>query len=455
MKTKISADTLVLVVCGIIAIIFLLFKLPLLAGGAALFSLPWIYTRCKKKPELLIELLILFNTRFFSMAPDKIGNIQLAKLEVIILIMAYLIWILNSFRGFSATCIPTFVNILWSVIPIVLIAAVMAHLKIQQSIMFGIQIQMRLLIVLTAFPVIALMNKDLISFIRLRDAIEKMAVAYCVILVLQFMLHGHFAFMQYEETAQRLGRLRISTGYMLVVFGVFIIFQRMIKRITVGDIVKMCLMSGVLIFIIQTRMVLFGVAVSLISGYIICSNFKKIRVWRNAFVMFLVAAIGLMSVSGQALKFVNLTANEITNLSGNYAARLGEIEFFTKQVDHTFLGRGYISPKTQEAEYMDSKYGFYSITDIGIFGLYTTNGLIGLLWYLIVTIILILYTLKVKQAGGESLLYFAYIIYSITVCMTLLSYYYNSEYLTAIFVLLTGEYLMFKQKDKLLQECTI
>lgn len=131
-----------------------------------------------------------------------------------------------------------------------------------------------------------------------------------------------------------------------------------------------------------------------------------------------------------------LTKTEVSTNSGNYVARTDEIAFYTAQVKNPILGRGYISPKSAGGEEFDTKYGYFSLTDIGVIGLYTMNGLMGIVWFGIIAIVLIRRTrhCPYKIYGIE------YVIYSMTVCMTLLNFYYSSEYLVITLILLADEF---------------
>ena len=93
-----------------------------------------------------------------------------------------------------------------------------------------------------------------------------------------------------------------------------------------------------------------------------------------------------------------------------------------------------ISPKTIGGEVFDTKYGYYSLTDIGIIALYVIGGVVGIIWFFILIMILIERLRKSKF----NIFCLEYLVYSVATCMTLLSCYYQSEYLILSLILLAA-----------------
>ena len=200
--------------------------------------------------------------------------------------------------------------------------------------------------------------------------------------------------------------------------------------------------SEPLLFVCKTRMVIFGIAVSAL--FALLSKLKYKSGWKKIVALSLIGGTLLAVMSGRITDLIDLTRQEVSTNSGNYVARTDEVAFYTSQVSNPLFGRGYISPKTAGGELFDTKYGYFSLTDIGIFGLYTTNGILGVFWFFSILLILIKksYRSPYRTFGIE------YVVYSTSVCLTLLPFYYSSEYLIIVLILLADGFKKKRLQNK-------
>ena len=77
------------------------------------------------------------------------------------------------------------------------------------------------------------------------------------------------------------------------------------------------------------------------------------------------------------------------------------------------------------------------LTDIGIVGLFVTNGVLGILWYILLGISIYKYIRYLKdKRHGNVFVPLCYLIFSLVTCFTLLPFYYNPEYLVISYILL-------------------
>ena len=187
-----------------------------------------------------------------------------------------------------------------------------------------------------------------------------------------------------------------------------------------------------LLFVRKTRVVIFGVLISILVVFLLSLRNKS--GWRRAFLLGICFLLMSPFAAPRISELFDLTQQEVSTNSGNYVARTGEVEFYTSQVKNPVFGRGYISPKIAGGELYDTRFGYYSITDIGIIALYVINGIVGLIWFFILMVII----MERSKKSRYGIFAIEYLIYSIATCMTLLSCYYESEGLILSLILLAS-----------------
>ena len=210
-------------------------------------------------------------------------------------------------------------------------------------------------------------------------------------------------------------------------------FSEFLDNLKIKDGVYCLVYIVDILFVCKTRMVIFGVVVAAV--FVALGKLKYKTGWKKMLVLILLGGVALIAMSSRLTDLIDLTKQEVSTNSGNYVARTDEVAFYTAQIKNPIVGRGYISPKSEGGEALDTKYGYFSLTDIGIIGLYTINGALGIVWFLIIVLVL----LKRAKNSEYRVYGIEYVIYSLVVCLTLLNFYYSSEYLVITLVLLAND----------------
>lgn len=372
-------------------------------------------------PELLVVGLIIIETQLFGVGTPKVFGVLPEKLEIIIFIFSYGLWARNSFK--KRNQIPKSYLLLLYTVFIIFSGSVMACITIRQSFIIGILLQTRLIVLLSIFPIISLMNNDEMSYTRLWILIKKIALFQAFINILQFFIYPQIQFLSITSENLRFGSIRITYGFVLIAVALMMSFSELMRKVDKKNIFYSLLYIFELLFVCKTRMVIFGVLISIFVAFVL--SLKNQDAWRRALLIcFCVLAITPV-ILPRVSELFNLTQQEVSTNSGNYVARVGEVEFYTSQVNNPIFGRGYISPKTAGGEALDTKYGFYSLTDIGIFALYVINGITGLIWFFILIVILLNRIKKTRY----SIFAIEYLVYTIVTSVTLMGPYFSPEYL--------------------------
>lgn len=427
-------------------LLFLTFFIILLCGFylnnnvliliSGVFSLFTGFQVLKNKPQYHIFLLILFSTNCLYILPSKLFNIQIEKFEILVLLFSYFLWIIKELKGINE--VSKFSQILFSTIIIIFFGALIPTININQSFIMGIFYQTRLLVIFSLYPLINLLRYEKNAKEKINLIIIKLSNIYNILLIIQYFTITRFQFLSLNINTSRHGNMRIYI-YMFTVYSIFLCFSKIMD----GKIKKygfaLILNLFTLIYIVQSRMVLFGVIISLILSFIYCSNFRKKKTYKKILFFILISSIGFIFTNKMIFSLIDLAYQEISNKSGNYLARFLEHDFYLRQVDNPLFGRGYYSPKTENAIMYVSAHGYFDLTDIGIVGLYVTNGIIGICWFLLITLTLLKFIKYLKNNSRNVYLPVCFLIFSISTCFTLIPYYYDSVYLLITFLLMELE----------------
>lgn len=386
-------------------------------------------------PFYLLVLLVLFMTNFMGFVPSKVGDIQIGKFTIIILIDSYMLWALHKFK--SPKISRSYITFIVLTLFLIAFGSIMAAFKIEQSILMGIVYQQRILLLLALVPLCYLLSKDGF-FEKFESFLIIYTTIFSVILILQVLLVDSFVFLQIDKSFERLGKIRISIGFQIQIVTVFLLISKILKKFKLTYLFELLLIVYCLVFIYQGRMALLGLVVGAFILFAFNCDFKN-KYKLMGFIAFLVFFfICLIVFRNQLFDLFTLTQDEFENDSGSYGARIGEFEFYTSQVDkwqYVLFGRGYISPKTPGGEELDTLYNYYSLTDIGVTGLYVTNGIFGIIWWIVAHFVLLFDIKKLRGYGDSAGLSIGYLAFSISTCYTLLNFYYSANVLLLILIL--------------------
>ncbi|WP_274656674.1 hypothetical protein, partial [Streptococcus equinus] len=381
-------------------------------------------------PELLIVALFIIGTKLFGVGQEKIGGLLPDKFELFILVFSYSLWIWRKPKRINKDQ-KIYLLLLYTIF-IIISAAVMAYITIGQSILIGIVLQARIITILSVIPIISLMNDNLSSYERLWNQLKNIALLQSLINIFQLLLYPQVKFLTITSENIRFGSIRIGFGGALITIALLMTFSELVKNVNKKNIIYFMVYMFYLLFVRKTRVVIFGVLISILVVFVLSLRNKS--GWRRAFLLGICFLLMSPFAAPRISELFDLTQQEVSTNSGNYVARTGEVEFYTSQVKNPVFGRGYISPKIAGGELYDTRFGYYSITDIGIIALYVINGIVGLIWFFILMVII----MERSKKSRYGIFAIEYLIYSIATCMTLLSCYYESEGLILSLILLAS-----------------
>lgn len=161
------------------------------------------------------------------------------------------------------------------------------------------------------------------------------------------------------------------------------------------DIISFSLMLLAIITIDQSRYYLIITIVSIFILYL--RNKSSVISFRELFVIIIVFVLGAILLS----KMSSSILDSYQENTGSSYARIGAILYYLKLVSlyHPLLGLSLSLPDggTSAYYYVKGTQGLYNFSDIGIFGIYASLGILGFVWYC-----LLIYKL-IKRATNNSL----------------------------------------------------
>lgn len=394
----------------------------------------------RKIPELMICVLLFINMEFFFLIPSYSGyyNYKLILVPLLILIPLEMILRGRMKMGSGGVLALLFFALLYLGIVISY-----AH---GQSFSYGIKAIKIQLLWLSYFLVI---NQDI--------DIEKFShffILLCIGMVIIIFANIHIfdgrlisADMHERYMKERLGNLRFGMGAMFISIGCTMAFIKYLKSGSMLNLVFFVILIFHLLFVAQSRMIVFGVILSCMVMYLIISRLtpKKIVIVTVLTCLMVPSVL----IFGQAMKsfgLVKITIEDISERKNTYTARLDAYAYyFGKIMESPIFGYGYENDNWEgnPKEKLMEK-GLFA-TDIGITEFFYNNGMIGLVWFLAISLSIFKCCKTIRYAYPEIVCYF---ILAYTTIITL-DYFFHS---TKIFVFGLFYGLAVKYSSKLKME---
>ncbi|KXU16645.1 hypothetical protein SORDD17_00146 [Streptococcus oralis] len=156
------------------------------------------------------------------------------------------------------------------------------------------------------------------------------------------------------------------------------------------DIISLLLMLVAIFYIDQSRYYLVTVLISILSMYFI---YNKHRLTVSSLLWTIIlGTAGLLVI----LNRFGSISNSISDNTGSLFARTGAIEYYFDKIFTYPLGLGLHIPEKGSSLYYFIKGpdGYFNYDDIGIFGTLGSLGIPGFIWYILLTIKLVMMWIK-------------------------------------------------------------
>lgn len=348
-----------------------------------LLFLPYVNLISRDRLNFLY-FLVLFKSRFFSILPQKIYGFQISRLFTVF-ILVYFVVLLTKKRMRRRAIQKKYLNFIPFIILVICTCCLAGYLKIRQSLFLSVVTQTELINLLLMIFLFSREKYSESEFCRIKDFIYHSSILNAILIFSQYLLLGKIDFMADLFVSTRSGN-RMVASYGLMPFALIIAVENLIKKINVKNIVSTILFAFVMIFVLQTRMVLFG---TVLACLVMFFNTSKSN-FRNKVMISILVLLAVPLFYQQIEQLLGYSLNDIS--SGTFGFRLDEITFYTQQVEYPIIGRGYLTDKNISNAVFTTKYNFYDISDIGIFGYYTVYGILG------VTLIVFIYLYTLNNA---------------------------------------------------------
>jgi len=257
-----------------------------------------------------------------------------------------------------------------------------------------------LIILLYFFLIYFLQRKSIDEFYDIIVVISAINIIVCWLQYI-FARKG-IIFTKIDLSTLRFGTLRIGAiAETVTSLGIYIAMSRFLNKNKKNFYYFMVFILGILghLFVSKGRMSIFALIFGCIVYFL--SKYKKYakKILTFIFVLSIITMLFFSSSIGN-IYIKSLTDKETD--TGSIRAR--EIDYYNSQtLKNPILGVGFIRDIGDEASNMlKGPAHQYSRTDVGIWGLANATGLVGVIWYLLLTINLIKKLIFIsKQSIGE------------------------------------------------------
>lgn len=180
------------------------------------------------------------------------------------------------------------------------------------------------------------------------------------------------------------------------------------------DIISLLLMLVAILYVDQSRYYLVTVLIAILSMYFIY-NRRRLTV-SSLLWTFIFGTAGLFII----LNRFGSISNSISDNTGSSFARTGAIEYYFEKIFTYPLGLGLPTPEKGTSLYYFIKGpdGYFNYDDIGIFGTLGSLGIPGFIWYILLTIKLVM--IWIKKLGSNVLI--AGLLISFLMSLPIMSY---------------------------------
>lgn len=337
----------------------------------------------KKLLQILLFVTLVADIRFFYLGslPASFGGsaTNLIFPSIVSIIFFFLFWMINKkiyLGAYYKEIIILYIFIIFSSIYSVMTYGFSRNTVIGQAIRF--------LILLNYFP--------FVSFIKeygednLIKIIEYVTISLCVVLLVQeyALLHWGFFFLKIDFPLNSTGRIfTVAEGIVRisVLLSAYKIINNQFKiKSNLISWLNFLLCLSAILLVDQSRIYFLSVAIGILV--MILYEFRRLNIVQKFMVIILFILITAI-IFGVFFNSLLITLNDPT--SGSNYARNGAIEYYSYLMKGKWLsGLGFIVPGTNDPAFtlLKGPRGIYNISDIGIFGIYFSMGIIGVVWYL-------------------------------------------------------------------------
>lgn len=355
----------------------------------------------RKIPELLLCVLLIINMEFFYLIPSYSGYYNYKTILIPLLILIPLELILRGRMKMGSGGVLAFLFFA------LLYLGIVISYSHGQSFSYGIKAIKFQLLWLSYFLVI---NQDI--------DIEKFSTFFillCIGLVLVIFANIHIfngrlisADMHERFMKERLGNLRFGMGAQFISIGCTLAITKYLKNRSGWNLFFSAILIFHLLFVAQSRMVVFGVIWAGMVMYMIISRLTA----KKLITMAVLTCLMLPSVLifGQAIKsfgLVKITIEDISKKKNNYTARVDAYAYYLgKIMASPIFGYGYENENWAGSPVKKLMEEGLFATDIGITEFFYNNGLIGLAWFLSVSLFVFKYCKTIRYSYPEVVCYF-------------------------------------------------
>lgn len=377
-----------------IGIIFIILALPNQRGVATIIisvlSLFFALTY-KNNMKYFIALVILVHTQYFSLIGTYLPSFAgIGCSTILVLATALIVIQTKAWKSYTFNIIAAFfvLNIC---------SVVVAWLKYGQPIMIGLMPYLRTyFVIFLAAPIAKYIFKEASKETIIDYCFNMVFIACCILAINYFFIPESMSFLDVKYVERYTG----NSGYLIHTVSPLICFclavKIIIKKLTLIDWFKLGIIVFTLTFVAQTRIFIFGAAISIFSAvYLFNNRIKK----NNKLIIFLIICAVVLPIASNVISI--LTEHFLGNVieRGNEYIRVRELLWFDEvNIQPKWLGIGIANTTYTYTPYYKGinslTVGKYYVSDLGVLGMFFEYGIQGIIGLLILIVGMKKYALK-------------------------------------------------------------
>ena len=376
---------------------------------------------------LVCQCFAIFRTGTFIYKADLI-NMSVIVFSIIIII-------LYKFKPLTDSISKSFRKIFIFSIIIWLVLCAYSYTQYNsfgQSLKDTIACSLSNLVIIMLFPLSYLLKKTNID--TLKNLIKNIGAFVSVLAILQVFLYNYeIVFLDLEGVGLRNNSLRFGLAGYFVSISLIICYFDYLKNRKIKDLAYFILM---VIFVIYAQKTRTEIVYLIVTLYFTSLLFLKSK---NKKIFFLIVGI----IASVCLVYGNFLQDFILQLSNDSGVgiRFSTIEYYFNQFKESpIFGMGFIKTNTTNQTLYGLLHGtgiysgYFYRDDVGIIGLINEKGLLGLIWYIWISIILIKQAIKLYKKNHSYIWMIAVCIYLLLCSINII--YVNSLRISMLMIIL-------------------
>lgn len=392
------------------------------------------YITFDKKNILVILLLLLPERMLFLVNRNLFLSIFHIKYSdfVVAVYFALFIYVIQRYRARDLEKYY-FKNILLFIIPLVIMASLVPNYLFGQSFTAGLVGQKDFVMIICSYYIFrTLILEKIVTTDYLWNCIYKLSFVITGVVIVQQALANYILILDVGY-GKRFG-VRITDNFtyatILLIGSLMMFFNTSSRKDKIVSVIGLAMSYYHVVFVSQTRivMVAYGALTIVMALFFRNNVLKKIT--------YLFILLGIMLIVSQT-ELAQYLLSSISDTSTDPSAQIREVGkalYLSEIIKTPLVGRGYPHSASPEAYQAAGLSEGIALNDNGLFGFAYIYGIIGLIWYVWLSVKMLICSFKTAKKGDYRFL--LYTVFLQVICANIIWWYWRFSFAIVFTILL-------------------